>query len=211
MMSSDPGSRRYRKKKRAQKEQDTRRRITEAAMQLHGTVGPANTAVTEVARLAGVSRMTVYNHFPTDADLFTACSTHWAEQNPFPDPSKWRRIGDPIERLTGALRELYRWYALKESMLGKVLRDAPVVPALGDVMNELWRSYVEGVVETLTVGWPPDETDTRALKAALTLAVGFDTWRVLTGEGLDDEGAAALAARMVIAGAPTPASIQREG
>ena len=119
-MTSPQAPRPYRKQKRARSEEETRRRITQAAVELHGTVGPANTTVTDLARLAGVSRMTVYNHFPTEVDLFTACSTHWATRNPFPDPARWAELDEPGERLVHALKELYRWYGLKQDMLGNV-------------------------------------------------------------------------------------------
>ena len=192
-----PSPRSYRKRKRAKSEQETRRRITEAAVELHGTVGPANTTLTEVAKLAGVSRMTVYNHFPTEVDLFTACSTHWATQNPFPDPSGWTGIADPSERLVGALKELYGWYGLKQRMLGNVLRDVPIVPALAKVMEDLWSTYMEDAVQALAHGWSLGNVETAALHAMLRLAVDFNTWQVLTGSGLDHPVAAEVVARMV--------------
>jgi AcrR family transcriptional regulator len=202
-------SRPYRKGKRAEAEAETRLRITEAAVELHGTVGPANTTVTEVARLAGVSRMTVYNHFPTDVELFTACSTHWATQNPFPDPSTWTGIADPAERLGHAMAELYAWYGLKQAMLGNVLRDVPVVPALAEVMEVLWSMFMDGAVHVLSEGWhsrdveagteagDAEAADAEAIRATVRLAVDFNTWQVLTASGLDDAVAAALMARMV--------------
>jgi len=207
-MTPDSDSRTYRKAERARREQETRLRITEAAVELHRTVGPANTTVTDVAKLAGVSRMTVYNHFPTDADLFAACSTHWASQNPFPDPAQWETMGDPRERLASALQELYRWYRLKEDMLGKVFRDTPVVPSLAQVMGSLWGPYEDALVQTLAAGWTangaegevPDNTE---LAAMLRLVLDFNTWRSLTGSGLDHESAAGLAARMVVGVAGT--------
>jgi len=180
--------------KRAQGEQETRLRITEAAVELHGTQGPANTSIVDVARRAGVSRMTVYNHFPTEVDLFTACSTHWATLNPFPDPAPWATIDDPSERLIRALKEMYEWYGLKEDMLGKVFRDLPIVPALQKVMGGLWSTYVEELVRTLGHGWPARRAE---LEAALRLAVDFNTWRILTESGLSHDRAAELAARMV--------------
>ncbi|MGH7445237.1 MAG: TetR/AcrR family transcriptional regulator, partial [Longimicrobiales bacterium] len=82
----------YTKRLRAAQEADTRLRITEAAMRLHEEVGPAHTTVTDVAARAGVSRMTVYNHFATDAELIEACSTHWSTLHPLPDPKEWRVI-----------------------------------------------------------------------------------------------------------------------
>ncbi len=197
-MTSDSTSRPYRKTERARQEAETRRRITEAAVELHRTLGPANTKITDVAELAGVSRMTVYNHFPTEVDLFMACSTHWATHNPFPDPARWATIDDPSERLVSALKELYEWYGLKEDMLGKVFRDTPILPPLAVVMDELWSTYVEELVRTLAHGWPVRGGKTEALQATLRLVVDFHTWRVVTGSGLDHGRAAELVARMVI-------------
>lgn len=190
-------SRPYQKRERARQEQETRRRITEAAVELHGTVGPAKTKMTDVARLAGVSRMTVYNHFPSEVELFIACSTHWAAQNPFPDPSEWATIEDPSQRLVEALRELYFWYDAKQGMLGNVMRDTSLMPALATVMRDFWNPWVEAIVEALASGWFDRKADQSALSAAVRLAVSFEAWRVLTGSGLDSGDAAELAARMV--------------
>jgi len=187
----------YRKKKRARQEQETRRRITEAAVELHRTLGPARAGITDVAKLARVSRMTVYSHFPTEVDLFMACSTHWASSNPFPDPSAWAPIEDPAERLNTALEELYRWYGRKQDMLGKVLRDIHTVEALATVMGELWSPWMQAIIDTLATGWAPKHAGDKEFTAALRLAVDFDTWRLLTGSGLDDGVAAGLIARML--------------
>ena len=189
--------RRYRKRERARREAETRLRIVEAVMDLHRTVGPAATTVTEVAERAGVSRMTVYNHFPTDAELIEACSTHWSGLNPLPDPARWRGIADPDERLDTALAELYRWYAGTEDMMGKVLRDAALVPALGELMEERWWALVAEMAEALAAGRSVPEGPAARLRAALSLALDFHTWRTLTRAGLPDEEAARLAARFV--------------
>lgn len=197
-MSTGTSGRPYRKTKRAELEEETRRRITEAAVELHRTLGPAKTGISDVAKLAGVSRMTVYNHFPTEVDLFGACSSHWAARNPFPDPAAWAAIDDPDERLEHALKELFRWYGLKEDMLGKVFRDLPVVPALQEVMAGAWSSYGDELVRTLTRGFSVRGARRKALEAALGLAVDFNTWRALTEAGLSDDGAAKLTAQMVM-------------
>lgn len=191
-----PSPRPYRKRKRAKTEEETRLRITEAAVELHGTVGPAQTKLTDVAKLAGVSRMTIYNHFPSEVDLFTACSTHWASQNPFPDPSTWT-LTDPAERLVVALKEVYTWYGLKQGMLARVLRDVPIVPALAEVMGGLWEPYMEGIVEALAEGWNGTNVTPDELRALLQLGVDFHSWQVLTGSGLDDPSAAELMARVL--------------
>ena len=189
-------SRPYRKRRRARQEEETRRRITEAVVELHRTVGPAKTTVTEVAERAGVSRMTVYNHFPNDAELIEACSTHWSARNPAPDPAGWA-AADPAERLVGALRELYEWYRGTEDMMGKVLRDAPIVPPLGGIMEARWQPYIEEVVHALARGWSVDGADEDELRAALRIVTDFSTWRALVDSGMDDDRAARLAARMV--------------
>src|SRR6476659_9041226 len=91
--------RKYEKKRRAEAEAQTRQRITESAVELHGSLGPARTSMSAVAEHAGVPRSTVYRHFPDEEALFGACSQHWAERNPPPDLGRWGRIRDPDERL----------------------------------------------------------------------------------------------------------------
>src|SRR5215472_8515295 len=106
--------RKYELKKRAADMAETRRRITEAAVELHGTVGPARTTMSAVARRAGVQRHTVYRYFPTEDDLVAACSAHFFATNPWPDPETWLELGDPVERLARALNELYAYYERTE-------------------------------------------------------------------------------------------------
>jgi len=169
----------------------------EAAVELHGTVGPASTKLTELAKLAGVSRMTVYNHFPTEHDLFVACSTHWASQNPFPDPQRWRAYEDADERLGVALAELYAWYERNQGMVENVLRDAPLVPAVEPIVDEWWGGYVDEVVEVLAEGRNAAPGAPEPALAALRLVVDFHTWRLLAQAGLTPGAAADLTSRMV--------------
>src|SRR5664280_3595678 len=82
----------YRLRARAAGMDRTRERITRAAVELHGTIGPAATTMSAVAELAGVTRATLYRHFPNEAALFTACSADWLAANPRPDPADWATI-----------------------------------------------------------------------------------------------------------------------
>ena len=190
---SKPGSgekRPYRKKQRAEQEAETRLRITESAMTLHGTLGPAATSISAVAEHAGVRRSTVYRHFPDEEALFGACSSHWAELNPPPDVGAWAAIADPDERLRTALRELYAYYGRTGEMLDRLLRDAPRVPVVQELMAPFGQMLGAGA-EILMRG--------RGLRGH---ALAFRTWQELTGEqGLDDEGAAELMERFVGAAA----------
>src|ERR687889_2906423 len=116
--------RKYEMKRRAEHVQETRRRIAEAAVELHRTVGPARTTVSAVAQKAGVQRHTYYAHFPELRDLYQACTAHNLERNPLPDPSRWAEISGPEERLRVALSEIYAYYSRQEAMISNVLRDA---------------------------------------------------------------------------------------
>jgi AcrR family transcriptional regulator len=98
--------RKYEMKRRAERMQQTRQRITEAAIELHRTVGPARATVSAVAEKAGVQRHTYYAHFPELRELYQACTAHYLERNPLPDPSLWAEISGPEERLRRALNEV---------------------------------------------------------------------------------------------------------
>jgi len=192
-------SRPYRQRRRAELEAQTRLRITEAAMKLHGTVGPAWTTVTAVAEEAGVQRGTVYRHFPDEDALFGACSMHWATLNPTPNPDAWVEIEDPGQRLRLALAELYRWYQRNQQMLDNVFRDAPRVPALKPGV-EGFLSQLRAVHETLMRGRRERGRRRARVAAAVGHAIGFGAWRSLVREhGLDDDEAVDLMSAMVLA------------
>src|SRR3954462_4237513 len=121
------GKRPYRMRRRAELEEETRRRITESTVALHEELGPARTTVSAVAERAGVRRSTVYRHFPDEEALFNACSSHWRAANPPPEPSAWGAIEDPGERTVPALRELYAFSGRTEAMFASLLRDEAFV------------------------------------------------------------------------------------
>src|SRR4051794_30905718 len=146
-----PTKRKYELKQRAEEMAKTHRRITEAAIELHGTVGPARTTLSAVAKRAGVERRTLYRHFPTEADLFAACSTHYFAANPWPHLGTWRAIRDPRERLERALDELYAYSGRAEPMLTNVLRDAEVVDLARQAVAPLG-AYLEEAADVLLIG-----------------------------------------------------------
>src|SRR5918911_472440 len=145
-------SRPYRKRRRAELEAATRRRITEATVGLHREVGPARTTISAVAERAGVQRLTVYRHFPDERTLLGACSAHWRAGHPAPDPSRWPAIADPEERLRSAVAAFYAYYRGDEAMMAKIRRDAEVMPALADTIADV-AAYMEMVVDVLAAGW----------------------------------------------------------
>jgi AcrR family transcriptional regulator len=181
-MSIETGTRRYQLRKRADAMEETRRRITEAAVDLHGSVGPARTTISAIAERAGVQRQTVYRHFPTEVDLFAACSQHFYEGDPWPDPARWRAIGDPAERLAAALDELYAYYERNEAMWTNVLRDETLVDALPSALTGFW-AYLADAAGALAEGWGVRGGRRRVLLAATRHTVDFHTWRSLTRDG----------------------------
>ncbi|HYH58689.1 MAG TPA: helix-turn-helix domain-containing protein [Thermoleophilaceae bacterium] len=194
-------SREYKKRARAHQEEETRRRITEAAMTLHGSVGPARTTISAVAERAGVQRATVYRHFPDEAALFGACSSHWAALHPAPDPARWRQIADPGERLRAALGDVYAWYGSDEQMFVNVFRDAELVPGMQVPVEAQIRRFQEFVSE-LARGRRERGRARKRVVAAIAHALSFQTWQALTRQGgLADDEAVAIAAGMVAAAA----------
>src|SRR5262245_43292996 len=173
--------RKYELKRRAEEMVETRRRIAKAAADLHGTIGPARTTLSAVAERAGVQRHTVYRHFPTEADLFAACSAHFFTTNPWPDPEPWRAIGDPRRRLTRALNELYAYYEHAEPMLSNVLRDVELLDALRPAIQPL-QDFLAEAAEILAAGRPAHGPRRHVLTAALRHALDFQTWRSLTAD-----------------------------
>ena len=201
--------RKYEMKQRAADVADTRRRITEAAVELHGTVGPVRTTISAVAERAGVQRHTVYRHFPTEEDLFEACSTHFFAENPRPDQDLWRTIEDPRQRLSRALDEVYAYYERTGPMYANVLRDEPLVDAIGPRLASL-RGYLSDSAGILAAGWGARGRRRRVLGAALGHVLAFETWRSLVCEGrLTRPEAVALAASLVDAAAGGGASAGR--
>ena len=196
MASNEMGEKRkYELKKRAERLAETRRRITEATVELHRTVGPAATQINEVARRAGVQRMTVYNHFPDEASLLAACSAHWRALHPSPDLAAWRAVEDPGVRLRRGLRELYAWYRETEPMTANVLRDAQTLPALRPIIEGGLLRYLDLARQVLTEPIKARGRRRQRVDAAASAAVDLHTWRALAPLG--DTEAAELAAGLV--------------
>ncbi len=191
--------RKYEKKARAEAEAQTRRRITESAVELHGSLGPAQTSMSAVAEHAGVRRSTLYRHFPDERALFGACSAHWAEENPAPDLSRWAEIDDPDERLDTALSDLYAYYRQTEGMMDKLLRDEATVKVVNELMGA-YRAMLEQAAEILMKGRGLRGNAAKRTRAAIGHALAFRTWQDLTGpQALDDDQAVALMSALVLA------------
>jgi AcrR family transcriptional regulator len=187
----------YRKKRRAELEAETRRRITESAVELHGTVGPAYTSMSAVAERAGIRRSTLYRHFPDEASLFEACTADWNAANPPPDIAAWAAIEVPDERLRTALEELYAYWRRTEPMIANSIRD--------EGTNEhvrrhfaAFHGYMDVARDTLMTGRGPRGRARKRVQAAIAHALAFSSWQSLVREqGLSDSEAVELMTRLV--------------
>src|ERR671911_1522936 len=192
-----PMPRKYEMKRRAERMRETRRRIAEAAVELHRTVGPARTTVSAIAEKAGVQRHTYYAHFPELKDLYRACTAHHMERDPLPDPARWAEIPGPEERLRRALSEVYAYYGDNEALLTNVLRDTPLDPVLQE-NNIFFFRHWEAMRDTIADAFEASGERHEALLAAIALALELQTWRTLVRQqGIEDNRAVELMVGMV--------------
>jgi AcrR family transcriptional regulator len=194
-------ARKYVLNRRAERQHETRRKIVEAAVELHTTVGPAHTTDLAIAERAGVTRRTFYRHFPDEVSLFKACTGHTMETLPPPDSTPWRRIGDPAERFAVALRELYAFYRVAGAGLVVIMRDAPLLraelrpaPSRADLLRAMTGVLLEG--------WGVRGRQREVLRAVIAHATTVSTWQSLVvQQHLTSEEAVELLVNLVVAAA----------
>jgi AcrR family transcriptional regulator len=169
-------SRTYTLKKRAESQAETRRRIVEAAVELHSSVGPALTTLSMIAERAGVQRHTLYAHFPDERSLLMACSGHVQDRDPPPMAEPWRSIEDRGERLRAGLTAIYAWYERNAQLLACVLRDAEHHALTQEISALRFGPSMAAYHEVLGARLNARQ------RAMLHLALGYFTWRSLVGE-----------------------------
>lgn len=168
----------YRMQRRAERQAETRRRIVEAAVELHSTIGPARTSVSAIAERAGVQRHTLYAHFPDQNALFRACTLHWRAEHPFPEPPEG---ADPWQRLVRGLRAVFDWYESVEDEFALFVRDGHVFPAF-------WQERLDAM-DALAANLAAPLGRSRRLRARVGHALEFETWRSLRRHGLSQNEA----------------------
>lgn len=179
--------------RRAERQAETRRRIVEAAVELHGSIGPARTTFSMVAERAEVQRHTLYAHFPDERSLHLACSALSLERDPLPDPGPWREAADPEARLRAGLAAIHGWYARNADLAGCVLRDAEHHALTRETVELRMGPWMRACHETLAEGLTP------AQRAMLPLALGYFTWRALARDaGLSPAEAVAAMVRAIL-------------
>lgn len=190
-------TRKYELKARAESQRETRERIARATAELHEEKGVAQTTVAEIARRAGVTRLTVYNHFADLSELIPACAAHYGRLHPMPDLGGVLAQAEPGERVRGVLSLLYGWYRETETMYGKLFSDRAAVPELDRFLEQNIDHIQAELADDLASGFADRGRRAERRRALIRLALDFWTWHRLSREALDDEAAAVLMADAV--------------
>jgi len=192
--------RKYELKARAESQRETRDRIARVTAERHQEKGVAHTTVAEIARRAGVTRLTVYNHFADLSELLPACAAHYERLHPMPDFATVLAQPDPGARVRDALGRLYAWYRETEPMFGKLFSDRASVPELDRFLEQNIDRVLADLADDLAAGFAVRGRRAERLHALVRVAVDFWTWRRLTRDGLADEDAADLMTAAVAGG-----------
>lgn len=193
--------RRYQLRARAARQAETRKKIVDSAIELHETVGATGATITAIARRAGVSRLTVYRHFPDEISLLRACTGTWFVDHPAPDPSLLFTIDDPVRRLEVALTDLYAYYSDNEAMLASGEDARPTHPALVVVLGPMMEG-LRRLAGLLSMGWSVDAGPGSLLAVAIAHAIAFPVWRSLREhQGATNRQAVQLMVAMVASAA----------
>jgi AcrR family transcriptional regulator len=208
-MFTEMAKRKYTPRRRAEKQEETRQRIVEATVALHEEVGPRDASISAIAERAGVQRLTVYRHFPDEVSLFAACTGHWLDLNPPPDPAAWADVADPAARCRAALSAFYRYYRGTAVMWRGAWRDRDDVAGLQGPLAAV-DAYLDEVAERLAAAWGVKGKRAKTLSAIARHALIFPTWDSLCGKraagpALSDAEAAALVATWMAAVAKSAA------
>jgi AcrR family transcriptional regulator len=195
-------ARSYTMRARQEAVDETRLRITEATMCLHERVGPRATTVSAIADEASVTRLTVYRHFPDEESLVRACSAHWRQLHPRPDPESWSKIVDPVQRLRTALAQTYAWARPAAPMMTMIHRDLNSMP---DFVGQFLAADEKARVTVLSRGFRARGRAAHRLAAALAHALRVSTWESLCRDaGLADQEAIDIMVGAVLASVPAP-------
>ncbi len=171
----------YRMTRRAELEEQTRRRITESTVALHEELGPARTSISAVAERAGVRRSTVYRHFPDEDALFAACSSHWRARTLRPTRAPGQPSPTPRVRTETALASSTPSTDAPSTMYDEPASRRARRPDRRRLLRDFY-GYLRAIQDVLMAGRGLRGRAARRTDAAIGHALAFPTWRSLTHE-----------------------------
>lgn len=177
--------------------QETRQRIVNAAIALHGGRGIVATNWEEIAEQAGVSTATVYRHFRSLEELVPACARTAFEAGarlPTPEEAEaaFATLRDSRQRLAHLIRESCRCYELGSDWLAAARREARAVPALDRAVRNQ-QAVLRILIQAATKGVPTDRSTLRVLEAL----IDFPFWRALKDMGMAKQNVPLVIADLV--------------
>jgi AcrR family transcriptional regulator len=177
--------------------EETRLKIVDATLKLHGQRGIFGTSWADIAREADVSVGTVYKYFPTLDELVPACGELLMAKVQPPQPDSIGVIlGDatePGERLRRVADALFSFYHRGGRHLDADLREREL-PAVRE-WEEFLRRMVEGFVREALAGHSADDQ----LISRLSFLFDFSTYNAMRIRGMDAETATATVTELAMA------------
>ncbi|HEX5780974.1 MAG TPA: TetR/AcrR family transcriptional regulator [Solirubrobacteraceae bacterium] len=177
--------------RRASAAAQTRQRIIDATLELHGERGIAATSWDDIAARAGVGVGTVYRHFPSLDELVPACGEVTRHVLALPDPEAvFEGVDAPAERIERLVREAFAIYERGAPQLRAIRNEPDVHPnvaAAGEEVETLLAALIDAAI-----GPSGDRSVVRAM-------VDLGTWQALRDQGLGSSDAVTAIAEMLIA------------
>jgi AcrR family transcriptional regulator len=169
--------RKYDMTRRASAAAETRRRIVDATLELHGEQGIAATSWDDIAARAGVGVGTVYRHFPSLDELVPACGEITRELLALPEdpPSLFAGLDTPAERIERLVREAFAIYERGAPQLRAIRSEPDVHPNVAEAGEEV-EAALAALIDAAGI-MPADRAVVRAM-------IDLGTWQALRDQGL---------------------------
>jgi AcrR family transcriptional regulator len=165
----------YNNANRQQQQQELRSRIAAAAARLHASKGAMATRYADIAKEAGVSLPTVYNHFPDQETLIGACTGHVVEQAPEMPAMQILAAPDLREAAELLVEAMDRSHLHFEPWL--VWGESRLIPALAELRARNREELAAFIAQVLRAHLP--QADVREAAATWESLLSFELWHRL--------------------------------
>lgn len=169
---------------RETKKQAVREALYDAALSLFRSKGYELTTAAEIASAAGVAKGTLFNHFPTKADIIAA----WYRRELIPRLSESGARDEPVTLSRGLTALTLRVLNLSRSepeLWQAQIREAPSSPAIQDAERAAESGIRDSAARLITIaGQSPAEAASLA-DLFVTLVTGTVREWVVTGQTFD--------------------------
>jgi AcrR family transcriptional regulator len=180
----------YRPRGRTKRSKETRARIMDATRALLDEGEFHKTSVEDVAERAGVSRATVYQHFPSRLELVDAICDTFAENPALLALRDTVALPDPAQALDETIANTVRFWSSEDKVLQQLYGATAIDPAARDLV-ERQLSDRRGEMQRLArhldeAGGLRRGVDRRGALAQLMVLTGYGSYRELRQDGLSD-------------------------